>query len=351
MNKRFNLILMLVLLCCNHLVTAQDKASQTVSQLKQYVAERPQEKLFIHLDKPFYAQTDDIWFKVYLVEATNHLPRKDALVYVELVDVVGNVVATRNIQVLDGGGFGDFDLNELGVGAGEYIIRGYTNYMRNFDNAFFFHQKIEITDDQATKQYVAGGSSELFLEFFPEGGELVAGEVNYVAMKAYNSRGESLNIPVSIRDGAGNKIKDYKTEVFGMGKFPVIPEAGQTLVAEAQYEGQKYAFPLPVPLSEGYLLSVKNTGANVVVVARHSDKSKMKDAYMVVHQRGKFLGVIKANDKQFMQSAFKSAELPSGIITFTLFNGSGLPVRERIAFVNNEVVSQKGFAIETNKES
>ena len=106
MNKRFNLILMLVLLCCNHLVTAQDKASQTVSQLKQYVAERPQEKLFIHLDKPFYAQTDDIWFKVYLVEATNHLPRKDALVYVELVDVVGNVVATRNIQVLDGGGFG-----------------------------------------------------------------------------------------------------------------------------------------------------------------------------------------------------------------------------------------------------
>ena len=352
MNRRLNLIILVALLLQSYVLTAQDKASETVARLGEYMSEKPQEKLFIHLDKPFYANTDDIWFKVYLVDAINHLPRKDALAYVELLDNDGELVASRNIQILDGGGFGDFDLEELELPKGDYVVRGYTNYMRNFDDDFFFHQKLKITDSgEKATTLTAGSAPELSLQFFPEGGELVAGEVNYVAAKATNSFGESVDMPVTIVDGQGDAIKQFETGVFGMGKFPIIPQAGQSLFAKTTYQGKDYQFPLPAPLSEGYLLSVRNNGPNIVVIAKHSEPNEINNAYMVVHQRGKFLGVIKADGEPFMQSAFKSAELPSGVITFTLFNEDDVPVRERVAFVDNQTITEKRFAIEADKET
>jgi|GEM_PF-3502841 len=46
----------------------------------------PQEKVYLHTDKPYYSAGEDIWFKTYLVNATTHLPyTKSRFVYVELI--------------------------------------------------------------------------------------------------------------------------------------------------------------------------------------------------------------------------------------------------------------------------
>ncbi|HMV09244.1 MAG TPA: hypothetical protein PKA45_10155, partial [Cyclobacteriaceae bacterium] len=34
-----------------------------LKKLQQYHADRPQEKIYIHHDKPFYAAGDNLWFK------------------------------------------------------------------------------------------------------------------------------------------------------------------------------------------------------------------------------------------------------------------------------------------------
>ena len=350
MTKGLKILLLTTTLFFPILLTAQDKAAEPVQKLGDYVSSRPQEKIYIHFDKPFYSITDNIWFKVYLVNAISHLPRKDALAYVELLNPKGRVVARRNIQILDGGGYGDIELAVLGLNAGKYTMRAYTNYMRNFDKSFFFHQEIKIVDG-LEEEAAPEPPQKVVMKFFPEGGELVAGQVNYVAVKATTGDDRGLNIAGAIVDSEGNKVKDFKTEVFGMGKFPVIPDPGKPLFAEVEYEGETFKFPLPAPLEKGYLLAVRNTGANLIVVAKHSDEARMADAFIVIHQRGEFLGVIKANGKAYIQSALKSANLRGGIITFTLFNGDGLPVRERIAFVENQVQSQKRFSINTNKET
>lgn len=60
---------------------------ELLKKFNQYHADRPQEKLYLHLDKPFYAAGENIWFKAYLVEASLHrLDSQSRVVYVELLD-------------------------------------------------------------------------------------------------------------------------------------------------------------------------------------------------------------------------------------------------------------------------
>ena len=59
------------------------------------------------------------------------------------VDLTGTIDKLRNIQLINGKGKGDFLLADTLQG-GEYLIRAYTEYMRNFDPRYFYHQEIKI---------------------------------------------------------------------------------------------------------------------------------------------------------------------------------------------------------------
>ena len=59
----------------------------------------------------------------------------------------------------------------------------------------------------------------------------------------------------------------------------------------------------------------------------------MKNAFVLVHQRGKLISTISSGEATAIQKTLKIDQLPAGILTFTLFNGKGVPQRERIVFV------------------
>lgn len=105
----------------------------------------PQEKVFLHLDKNFYTAGEDIWFKAYLLDAGTHQP--DTLsktLYVDLIKPDQTTVIKRHmLEVKNGMAHGDFALPEQ-LPSGNYKIRAYTNWMRNFDHDFFFNQQISI---------------------------------------------------------------------------------------------------------------------------------------------------------------------------------------------------------------
>ncbi|MBK6284261.1 MAG: hypothetical protein IPF54_17940 [Draconibacterium sp.] len=104
----------------------------------------PQEKIYLHIDKTLYTAGDDLWFKVYLVDAGTHKPEAlSTVVYVDLLNPLFEIVTTKTIKIDEGCGNGDFKL-PIDLGSGEYTVRAYTTYMRNFDDAFFFRKKIYI---------------------------------------------------------------------------------------------------------------------------------------------------------------------------------------------------------------
>ncbi|MGY0039869.1 hypothetical protein [Pedobacter sp. NJ-S-72] len=64
---------------------ADDPFENLLKKLSDYNEENPQEKVHLHLDKPYYAIGDNIWFKAYVTDnSTNQLSKISNILYVEL---------------------------------------------------------------------------------------------------------------------------------------------------------------------------------------------------------------------------------------------------------------------------
>ena len=91
----------------------------------------PQEKIHIHTDRSLYIQGEQIWFRIYLVDAVLHRSVFNSrYVYVELVNRQKNVVARVKIRPVDNAYYGYINLSPNLV-EGEYTLRAYTQYMQN----------------------------------------------------------------------------------------------------------------------------------------------------------------------------------------------------------------------------
>ncbi len=341
-------------------VFKNDLIEKTRQQLKKYTTLYPQEKVYLHTDKPHYSMGETIWWKAYLVEGQFHLPDAPSnTVYVELIDPAQNVIATRNIKIEDGGGAGDFTLDG-DLPEGEYVLRAYTNYMRNFDDSYFFKRSFQVFNpyqdgssdiaEKATKS--SSIPNDFDAQFFPEGGDLVNGLSSVVAVKTVGISGKSIDVQGKIVNKEGQQVAIFKSLKFGMGFFNFIPESGQEYSAEITNNGFTKVFPLPKALPNGYVLKIDSRKKGVLKVRAESNALEgMDGAFVIAQIRGNVFGVLESQkNSNSLAGDLNTAELPNGIAQFTLFTAKGVPVCERLAFINNanNIITT---LIESNKES
>src|SRR5439155_18794977 len=89
-----------------------------------------------------------------------------------------------------------------------------------------------------------GSQPKINVEFFPEGGELVADVLNRIYFRARTALGEPAEFEGRIRNAQGKEVATIKTtpdknnpgQKLGLGVFTLIPEAGQ-----------KYTLEIPSP--------------------------------------------------------------------------------------------------------
>lgn len=130
------------------------------------------EKLYIQTDKPYYVLGDTIRFKGYLLNA-NHLTPSDnsGILYVELDGQDGKAVKRMMIPVIEGLAWGNIPLNEKEFEGGTYIMRAYTNWMRNFGDDYIFKKNIHVSQVAGnyplvkTKFNQQGNNVESILQF------------------------------------------------------------------------------------------------------------------------------------------------------------------------------------------
>ncbi|GAA4309636.1 TonB-dependent receptor plug domain-containing protein [Nibribacter koreensis] len=115
-----------------------------LSVLTLFQKNYPQEKVYLHLDKPYYAAGDDIWFKAYLVNGTDNTPSLlSKVLYVELLNQEDSVYSRIAVNVENGVGHGDFMLQDT-ISEEQYRLRAYTSWMQNFNEDYFFHHNLKI---------------------------------------------------------------------------------------------------------------------------------------------------------------------------------------------------------------
>ena len=145
--------------------------------------------------------------EAYLVNAQTGLRiNTSANLYVELVSPEATIVSQEILHLVDGLAKGDFALPD-NAAAGNYRIRAYTNWMKNFGDLFLFEKKIVVAAD-ATQKTVKPRLQPVIatavvntatvgtnhLSFFPEGGAMVTGLPAHVAFKAVDANGTGISV-------------------------------------------------------------------------------------------------------------------------------------------------------------
>lgn len=124
--------------------TDDDPLKLLLAKLDRFRTEYPQEKVHVHLDKPYYTVGDTIWFKSYVVNAENNqLSGLSKILYVDLINERDSIKKSLRLPLMAGLAWGDFTLTDS-LREGNYRIRAYTNWMRNFGEEFYYDKTISI---------------------------------------------------------------------------------------------------------------------------------------------------------------------------------------------------------------
>ncbi len=332
--------------------SSRQPVDSIVNQLAQYMATYWQEKVYLHFDKPFYSAGETVWYQSYLVDAVAHRPGgRSSLLYVELLDPNREVVERQRLRVEDGTAHNGFVLPDS-LPSGNYRVRAYTNWMRNFNEAYFFDQTFPVwaTDSTAIGQtlqqeleveeetFVYEGQRSLIdLQFFPEGGELVDGLTSLVGFKAVGPDGKSISVRGTVVDQRQREVARFETHRFGMGAFVLKPTAGEFYTAQVDLQGVALEFSLPSVQPQGYALRIDHHSHlnQVKVTVRGTPGRVVAGGQMVAHRRGVVFAAFTVQDDQsYLAVDLERSLFPPGICHLTFFDAAGVPRCERLLYVN-----------------
>ena len=109
----------------------------------------PQEKIYVHTDKPYYISGEKIWFRAFLSDAVTHIPTTASrYIYVELINPMDSVVVRVKIRPQEAAFYGQLPIPD-DVPQGDYTLRAYTTFMRSQNEEYFFTKALHIGDPQA----------------------------------------------------------------------------------------------------------------------------------------------------------------------------------------------------------
>jgi hypothetical protein len=317
---------------------AQQVSQQVVTSFDGYRKQHITEKIFVHTDKDDYLAGEIIWLKIYSVDGAFHMPLNlSTVAYVEISDNEQKQVASEKMLLRDGFGDGSLAVSSS-INTGNYKLRVYTNWMKNDNAAYFFEKNISIINsNQAIEKVAVPVTKDYNIGLFPEGGNLVAGYENKLAIKITDKAGKGFSCSGFIKDASGTVITKFQTQKFGIGTCLFTPEASASYAAQFNFsDGTSLSKALPNIYKEGFVL--KATGSNkktlVSVFASDSCIQASAQAFLFIHCRQAIKKAIPVVfSKNNFQIEIDNNDLGDGINHITLFNNNGIPVSERLVFV------------------
>src|ERR1700733_2808642 len=143
MNNKTSYFTFLLIMCVAN-TFSQDQAAVLKQVFETYNNGNYQEKVFLHTDKTVYSTGEIIWLKTYITDASSNSPSPlSSICYVEIISQDMKPLVQAKISIDSGRGNGSLIVPSF-IRSGSYLIRAYTNWMKNFDPSFYFEQPLTI---------------------------------------------------------------------------------------------------------------------------------------------------------------------------------------------------------------
>lgn len=335
--------LSVVLLLIMHMITTSFGQGNFLAKVRNGLdvdlRRSPVEKVYLHLDRTYYMTGETIYFAVYTTKSYLHKPSNMSNnIYVELFSGENKLLKRTVILVKEGKGMGLFDLNDS-LKSGSYKIRAYSKWMQNFDPDYFFQKDIPVFSlyENQQSEVAQPPSTIAELKFFPEGGDLLYGIESKVGFKAVDANGIGIDFRGKIFDDQNKAIADIQSSHLGMGLILLRPEPHRTYYARV--DGLAMPVALPEPKVAGYVLKVINNTSlkNIAFEIRTNLYAPDNEVTIVVQCRGRMLYSTTATIASGeLNGAIPRLAFLSGVNHITIFDRNGLPVAERLFYVDRQ---------------
>jgi hypothetical protein len=309
------------------------------SVLNNYYNDYQQEKIHLHFDRSVYSGGETIWFKAYLMAGLVPSTISKNL-YVDWADENGNVLMQQVYPVGESGTtFGMFEL-PVNYASGILHVRAYTRWMQNFDAAFLYNKDIRVVHSDNSKSIAVVPAIVPSLQFFPEGGDAIAGSSGKIAFMANDQWGRPIDIKGEVQDSQGNKVAEIKVQHDGMGYFWLVPLADEHYTAKwTDAKDIQHQTPLPQAKKSGVVLGLSDeSGKKRFTIQRSEDgPENLKQLHIVatMQQLPVYMATISLQNTTSTIGSIPIEGLSAGGLVVTLFNADWQPVAERITFVDN----------------
>ncbi|WP_113651905.1 hypothetical protein [Pedobacter namyangjuensis] len=301
------------------------------SDFIKYKANNFQEKIFLHTDKENYISGEILWLKAYLVNDVDGKPADLSKVcYIELVDKENTPVEQVKILLKNGSGNGSILVNSF-YKSGVYKLRAYTNWMKNYGENFYYEKTITLINPSLAPEKPLIANSNLILQFFPEGGNLVAGLNGVVGIKCVDNFGFGVDVQGAIVNQKNDTIAKFDTFKFGIGRFSFTPKENEVYRVVVNSSKNYAVKSFPTVQKVGYTIALKGSATEIDInVANNLGITK---SYLVIHNGGTVqLSKELAFERGKATLKLNQNQLAEGVSNITLFNENGIPIAERLYF-------------------
>lgn len=342
-----------VVLFCMNTCMAQSIDDSLAAKFIQYQQDHLREKIYVHTDKDLYLAGETIWFKLYIADAFFHKPLPVSIIaYVEVIGPNRQPVLQTAIDIASATGYGSFTVPSS-IASGNYTVRAYTSWMKNYSDAFFFSRSISIinTLTGSLPKNTINKPDTITANFYPEGGNLVYGLSSRVAFRLTNKYGETVAGNGVITGAKNDTLVQFRTLQDGTGSFYFTPHKNSNYKVLLNTGGIYYKANLPAVYDEGYTMELhEDTGKNQLQVTISTNIKNTGNVYLLAHTRQ----VLKASQRAAINTDGKAVFyideklLGDGIAHIMIFNGKKQPVCERLFF--KQPLHRATAVISTNKE-
>jgi hypothetical protein len=212
--------------------------------------------------------------------------------------------------------------------------------------------EISIKDDRLTyeKQFQIPFNEPVDIQFFPEGGSMVAGIRSKVAFKAIGKDGLSREVSGVIKDDNGEVITTFKSIHKGMGEFMLKPETGKEYSANLLFNKRLFIIPLPHALIDGCVMSVSNRrdSNNLQLTIKRTHSIAETQKYLAGTAYGKVNFALPfeiTGDSCLLKIPLDL--FPEGLSGVTIMNKEFIPECERLVYIDK----YERFKIEVKPDS
>ena len=360
MKKRLSYFLLMIIIIAGYVQKIQAQQAIPSNQMKLFF-----EKAYLHTDREYYVAGDDIWFKAYLLNAQTNCPIYTSNnLYVELIGPNAAIIAREVLRLENGSGNGDFKLSDT-LSGGTYRLRAYTNWMRNCGDNFIFERVIIIGSKvpnmffnkavQVNKK--APPLQDYKLQFFPEGGSLIAGITSVLAFKAEDKYGKGIAVQGDIINSKNKTVANFKSNNNGFGSLNFTPTTDEIYDVKATVISNKKTISsdVPIALTKGLTIAVKPIDTAFLQLTIKTNMATLevipnKLFTIEIKHTGKrcYDDTIHLNNEQ-TTIKIPIASLPNGIAIITLLDEKRRPNCERLFFVEKN--NTENISMSINKKS